>query len=118
MKHTYNDASLKIKRKGLRTNIPKPEQVLWYYIRNKQLKGYKFRRQYSVNNFILDFYCPQLRLALEIDGDSHYNAYSAQYDEERTKKLEDLNISVLRFPNAEIMQNIEGVLEAISKYLP
>jgi len=99
--------------------MPKPEAVLWYHIRNRQLKGYKFRRQFSVQNYIMDFYCPELRLAIEIDGDSHFvSADKIQYDKNRGKFIERKGIKIIRFTNVDVAQNIEGVLTLICTYLP
>ncbi|HLB95733.1 MAG TPA: DUF559 domain-containing protein [Patescibacteria group bacterium] len=68
----FNNKSHKILRQTLRHNIPAPEKVLWQKLRAKQIFGYKFRRQYGINQYVVDFYCPQTRLAIEIDGDTHY----------------------------------------------
>src|SRR3989338_8922302 len=114
----YNNQGLKFRRQTLRNNAPEPEQILWYYLRGKNLKSYKFRRQYSVGAYVLDFYCPKLRLALEIDGDSHFTAKGKIYDQIRTQALTTENIKVLRFTNTEIRDNIEGVIEEILKLLP
>ncbi len=114
----YNDQILKIRRKSLRNNMPKPEQILWYFLRGKRLNGYKFRRQFSIGYYILDFYCPKLRLALEIDGDSHYSSDSIIYDQQRSDFLNSKNIHVLRFRNNQIFENIESVILEILKYLP
>ena len=99
--------------------MPEPEQILWYYLRGKNIKGYKFRRQHSVGNFILDFYCPELRLGVEIDGDSHFiNNTTKNYDQNREEFLKSQNIKVIRFTNTEIRENIEAVVDEISKHLP
>lgn len=96
--------------------MPTPEVILWNKIRNKQL-GFKFRRQYSVEKFILDFYCPEKKLAIEIDGDNHFRSKTQEKDIWRQKIIEQYKISFLRFTNKEIMENIEGVLEIISERL-
>lgn len=114
----YNDKKLKSYRKNLRNNMPKPEQVIWYYLRNRQISGYKFRRQYSIGKYILDFYCTELKLAIEIDGDSHFNQIASSNDKIRTQYLMDNGIQVLRFDNMEINTNIFGALSKIVKYLP
>ena len=81
MKEQINNVVyLKNTRKQLRNNPTKAEQVLWKYLKNKQIKGYKFRRQHSVGNYILDFYCPALKLCIEIDGDSHFTDEGKNYD--------------------------------------
>ena len=119
MPYLYNNQKLKTIRKALRNNMPKPEQTLWYWLRGKNLKGYKFRRQYGVGNFILDFYCPELRLAIELDGDSHFiDAKTKIRDQNRDKFLTSQNIKVIRFTNTEIVESINGVIDKILKYLP
>lgn len=82
------------------------------------LRGYKFRRQYGFLNYILDFYCVSAKLAIEIDGDSHYNSVAQEYDNVRTEVLEKAGISVLRFTNLDINTNTEGVLTVIASHLP
>jgi len=84
------------------------ESKLWYQLlRMRNLSTYKFTRQKPVTNFIVDFYCAELRLAIEIDGDSH--AESAVYDAKRTKTLNSLGITVVRYSNDEILNNLQGV---------
>lgn len=109
--HTYNDKSLKQKRRHLRNNMTEQEIILWSYLRKRQLLGLKFIRQYSVDGFILDFYCPRVRLAIEVDGSHH--AKQKEYDNERTKYLKSINIEVLRFWNSEISSDISKVLDRI-----
>ena len=119
MLHLYNNPKLKLRRKNLRNNMPQPEQALWYYLKGKNLKGYKFRRQYSTGSYILDFYCPELRLAIEIDGDSHFVDGSAvAYDQKREKFLAEQNISVIHFTNSDVTRNIDAVVNKISNCLP
>jgi very-short-patch-repair endonuclease len=115
----YNDRSLKNIRQSLRNNMPAPESILWNKIKGKQLNGYKFRRQYGVGNYIIDFYCSKQRLGIEIDGDSHYLSDLCRIsDETRDLFLMQKNISMLRFTNKEIMENINGVIERILSILP
>ena len=73
MTKLYNRTCEKNKRKILRSNMPKAELILWSRLKNKRLNEYKFRRQYSVAQFVIDFYCPKLKLAIEVDGDSHFS---------------------------------------------
>ena len=72
MVRVYNRTSEKARRQLLRRETPSAEEILWSKLRRRQMLGYKFRRQYSVENFVVDFYCPRARLAIEIDGDSHF----------------------------------------------
>ena len=108
----FNRQSERDKRKTLRSNATNAEQVLWQRVKAKQL-GAKFRRQYSVDAYVLDFYAPRSKLAIEVDGDSHFTTAATQYDEERTIYVKQFGIEVLRFTNLEIFENIEGVLDAI-----
>jgi len=89
-----------------------PEIFLWCKIKNKQL-GYKFRRQHGIGPYIVDFYCPQLRLAIELDGSQHLESKHQIYDKKRTRYLSSLNIKVIRFLNNEILNNLDGVWMAI-----
>ena len=119
MPYLYNNQNLKLRRKTLRANMPQPEQVLWYYLKGKNLKDYKFRRQYSVDSYILDFYCPKLRLAIEIDGDSHFiDDNAVGYDQKREEFLAKQNVNVIRFTNSDVTENINAVMNKISEYLP
>ncbi len=119
MNYLYNNQYLKIRRKSLRNQMSEPEQKLWYHLRAKNLKKYKFRRQFSVGNFILDFFCPQLKLAIEIDGDSHFiNSRTIEHDKIRGEYLKQFGIQILRFNNDEVNTNLNSVLEKILKYLP
>jgi very-short-patch-repair endonuclease len=101
------------KRKSLRSNASDAEKKLWQYLKAKQL-GAKFRRQYSVDAYVLDFYSPLSKLAIEIDGDSHFTTEAMSYDAERTAYLNAFGIEVMRFTNLEIVENIEAVLEKIA----
>lgn len=112
----YNTINKKGLRRMLRQDSTKPEQVLWSYVRANQL-GIKFRRQYSVWRYILDFYAPNKKLCIEIDGRNHFSEEWSEYDEIRTEYLESLWTQVLRFTNEEVMNNIDGVLEIIQSNL-
>ena len=114
---TFNRISEKGKRKSLRNNMPKAETVLWLKMKNKQMKGFKFRRQYSVNKYIVDFYCPELKLAIEVDGDSHYFDSNIESDKKRQEYIESKGINVLRFTNNDVYQNLTEVLSTIEKYI-
>ncbi len=108
----FNRRSEREKRKGLRSNASDAEQRLWRQLRAKQL-GTKFHRQYSVDAYVLDFYAPRWKLAIEVDADSHFTVEAKQYDEERTAYMKQFGIEVVRFTNLEILENIGGVLETI-----
>ena len=117
MTNLYNRNYLKDRRKNLRNNATSAEQKLWDELKHKKT-GYKFRRQYSVNNYILDFYCVELKLCIELDGDSHNGVEAVDYDLARDKYLESVGIETLRFFNEEVFDDINKVLERIRKHLP
>ncbi len=81
------------------------------------MDGFKFRRQYSVNQYVIDFYCPELKLAIEIDGDSHFSIAAQRYDSERQKFIESFGIQFLRFVNNDIYENVDGVLLMIHEWI-
>ncbi len=89
------------------------EKVLWVFLRRKQISGYKFRRQFSVLGFVLDFYCPQLKLAIEVDGSSHDGEDRKIYDKQRQNLIELLGIRFLRFTNDDVFSHTGKVLEEI-----
>ena len=108
----------KRRRQALRNDPPEPERRLWQYLRGKQTQGHKFRRQHGVGPYILDFYCPQLQLAIELDGDSHYQGAGMVHDAVRDRYLRSQNITVLRYTNRNVMENLEGVYADILRHLP
>ena len=97
----------------LRRNQTPTEKALWELLRNRQLAGMKFRRQHSVGPFVLDFYCAQFRLAVELDGQSHVDRQ--EYDLRRTAWLNAVGISVVRFQNEDVVMNVDKVLEEIEQ---
>ncbi len=113
----YTRPQLNTFRKTLRNNMPQPERKLWFYIRRKQL-GVKFRRQHSIGKYIVDFFCCELKLAIELDGNSHFSEQAQAYDHQRTRDLNKLGIKVLRFTNNEVNQNLEEVLVKIKNSIP
>jgi len=112
----YQNPILKNRRKELRNNATEAEKTLWIRLRKNQL-GYKFTRQYSAGPYILDFYCPRYRLAIELDGGVHSNLDSKIYDKEREEYLKAHNIRTVRFWNSEVNSNIGKVLKIITKSL-
>ncbi len=114
---TFNDPSKKELRKNLRNNMPDAEIVLWSKLKGKQLNGKKFRRQYGIGTFIVDFYCSELKLAIEVDGDSHFIGDKPKLDKERQSFIESEGVRVLRFTNNEIYKNLDGVLRTIEKFI-
>src|SRR5262249_9516226 len=101
------------RRRQLRNPSPAPEQLLWFALRNRQIEGKKFRRQHTVGRYVLDFYCAEAKLAIEIDGETHSSPTQGRYDDERTNFLSVQGIRVLRFSNQLIMRERASVLEAI-----
>ncbi len=97
--------------RGLRQHMTDAEQKLWYRLRNRQLCGYKFRRQHEIDHYIVDFACNEALLVVELDGGQH--AEQQEYDERRTQHLQTRGYHVLRFWNNEALTNIESVLEVI-----
>ncbi|MBF0492893.1 MAG: endonuclease domain-containing protein [Deltaproteobacteria bacterium] len=109
----YNHSLLKEKRRTLRKDQTKAETILWHHLRHRQLNGIRFKRQYSVEFFIIDFYAPSLRLGIELDGGHHDNPEIRAQDQFRTTVLNNIDIQILRFWNSEIYENLKGVLEEI-----
>jgi very-short-patch-repair endonuclease len=100
----------------LRLRTTEAEQKLWFLLRNRQLKGKKFRRQHAIANYVVDFYCNECKLAIELDGNFHVDE-AKNYDKSRTALLAELGITVLRFWNEEVMSDPGGVLIRIGESL-
>jgi very-short-patch-repair endonuclease len=103
--------------KILRHNQTEIEGYLWQYLRDRRLGGYKFRRQHPIKDFILDFYCPGKKLAVELDGGQHDTTHQIEYDQNRTSSLEKEGIKVLRYWDNEVLQNTNGILDDILEEL-
>ncbi|MCS5422667.1 MULTISPECIES: endonuclease domain-containing protein [Psychrilyobacter] len=108
----FNKSSTKDKRNNLKQNMTLEEELLWKNIRKDQL-GVRFRRQYGIGEYIVDFYCPKLRIVIEIDGGQHYIEKGLEYDHVREEYMKELGIKTLRFSNAEVRDDVEGVVEEI-----
>ena len=108
--HTSREYQLK-----LRKNQTPAEKVLWEVVRNKQLGGFKFRRQHIIDVFIVDFVCIKAKLVIEVDGKIH--DLQKEYDEERTRYLNDYGFKVIRFKNEEVLNKIDWVKKEIVKAL-
>lgn len=113
----FDKESTKEKRRNLKKEQTTPEALIWSKLRNRQFLNLKFRRQYGIGEYIADFYCAELKLVIEIDGESHFTEDGIKYDKIRTAFMESLGIKVIRFTNKEVMENIEGVLESIKSRL-
>ena len=112
-----NRSELKNRRRTLRKNFTDAERKLWSRLRGRQLSGFKFFRQYSVGPYILDFFCPAIKLAIELDGGQHAQGAQAFYDERRTEYLNKCDIKVIRFWDSDVFRNTDGVLLEISRNL-
>jgi very-short-patch-repair endonuclease len=104
MTRHYNKKSQQEKRRYLRKNMTYCEKIVWLHLRKKQL-GYRFLRQYSVDHFVIDFYCPELKLAIELDGDVHDEPDQIEYDKTRQKYLKAFGIKFIRIKNDEFLGN-------------
>jgi very-short-patch-repair endonuclease len=111
-----NRLELKQNRKDLRNNLTPAEAKLWTLLKSKQLGGRKFRRQHSVGNYILDFYCTAEKLAIELDGAHHFTEDGMKYDEVRTAYLNSVGIRVVRFENRLVFDDPEFVLREVERY--
>ena len=121
MPESYNDnlhkeAIGKLYQYGreLRQEATDAEKLLWAELRNRKLNGLKFRRQHPLDKFIVDFYCNEKNLVVELDGGVHDEKINKDYDDARTVMLAGFNIIVLRFKNEEVINDMQGVLKKIS----
>ncbi|MBL4560799.1 MAG: endonuclease domain-containing protein [Labilibaculum sp.] len=114
----FYDASPEIHRraKELRKNMTESEILLWAEIRNRKINGLKFRRQHPIDIFIADFYCHEIKLVIELDGNIHDSEENKEYDEGRTAELRYLGVKVMRFTNEEVMTSIHNVLTKIKAF--
>jgi len=113
----YNKKTELEKRKLLRKGQTYTEKIFWMHLRNRQILGYKFRRQYSVDHFVIDFYCPELKLAVELDGDVHDIPEQKEYDIERQKYLEEFGIKFIRIKNEEFLGNPNKAFKKVEKQI-
>lgn len=101
--------------KTLRKEMTPAEEKLWSLLRDGQINGKKFRRQQIIDGYVVDFYCAQLNLAIEIDGEIH--AFKKEYDEERQKHLESQGIKFLRYGNEQVLLQTEAVLKDLAEHM-
>ena len=106
---------LKERSRELRKNLTEADQKLWHKLRNKQINAHKFRRQFILGNYIVDFICLDKRLIIELDGGQHMD--NVDYDSKRDEWLKKQNFIVLRFWNNQVLNEIDSVLEVIVKNL-
>ncbi len=101
--------------KELRKLMTCSEKILWSELSNKRLSGYKFRRQHPIHKYIVDFYCHELKLVIEVDGAVHEGLDAQEYDEGRTFEIQEFGIQVLRYQNEEVDRDVEGVILRIKE---
>ncbi len=112
-----NDQSQKNRRRSLRRRMTAAERTLWRKLRSRRLENHKFQRQTSIDQYIVDFYCAEKKLILEIDGDVHGFNRQRWLDQKRQRYLESLGFTILRFTNEEVKDSIERVLTSIIERL-
>ena len=117
MKFLRNDPALKGRRRELRRNQTEAEKTFWAHVRNRQFHGMKFFRQYSFGPYILDFYCPALKLAVELDGGQHNLPGSREYDSARSEYLNAHGVEVLRFWNHDVLNHAQSVFARMEERL-
>ena len=115
MAKLHNLQFLKPIRKQLRNNSTSAEATLWTILKNKQVGGYKFRRQHSVGSYVLDFYCPALQLAIELDGEPHADLLNIAQDAERDEWLNQQGITVFRYENRWVIEYPDVIKKYILK---
>jgi very-short-patch-repair endonuclease len=112
-----NRKGIKDFRKKLRNNATSAEAALWNLLKNKKLNGLKFRRQHSLGNYIVDFYCSSIKLIIELDGNPHGSYSQIEKDKTRDEFLINMGYKILRFENRFVFQDPDFVLEEILKTL-
>ncbi|MBZ0155038.1 MAG: endonuclease domain-containing protein [Alphaproteobacteria bacterium] len=118
MKRLRNDPTLKQRRRELRRNQTDAEKAFWAKVRNREFYGMRFLRQYSVGPYILDFYCPDIKLAVELDGGQHNHCTNREQDAARAEFLKKQGIEVVRFWNHEVLLDMQGVLTRLAQKIP
>jgi very-short-patch-repair endonuclease len=113
MPQVYNKKPLEERRRNLRKQQTEAERIFWNIVRDRKFNNLKFRRQFSVGQYILDFYCPEIGLAIEIDGGQHAN--DIEHDRMRTEFINRLGIKVVRFWNNDITKNSSGVYDELTR---
>jgi very-short-patch-repair endonuclease len=118
MNHKKKESNLvhmKSRRNGLRRRLTPAEAAFWSVLKKQRIGGRKFRRQHSIGNYVLDFYCPEEKLAIELDGEIHFHDAAREYDAERTSFLRKCGIRVLRFENRSVFEELDFVLFQIEQ---
>ncbi len=108
--------NLKAFARRLRKNMTDAEQALWFRLRRKQLNGRIFYRQKNIGNYIVDFYCPGVKLVVELDGGQHYSVEGSAQGRMRDKYLANLGLRVLRFSDLDVLKNMDAVLSVLYEH--
>jgi very-short-patch-repair endonuclease len=116
--YSHNLKEQKTIRRTLRTHGTPAEAMLWKMLKGKQMDGAKFRRQFSIGPYILDFYCPECRICIELDGDGHYSADGYEHDQKRNSYLyEEHGITTLRYENMDVFKSPENICKQICEVI-
>jgi len=115
MTEFFNREAEKERRRQLRQSMPATEVMLWTCLKGRRMLGCKFRRQYGVGTFMIDFYSVEIKLGIELDGESHFHDQAQEYDQKRQKFIESFGIKIIRFLNDDIYEGLDGVLQAIGR---
>ncbi|MBI4667026.1 MAG: endonuclease domain-containing protein [Nitrospinae bacterium] len=113
----YNKREQKDYRVSLRKDSPKAERILWSRLKGKQVSGFKFRRQFGIDKYIVDFYCAELKLVIEVDGDTHFMGDGKEKDKARQHKIESYGMTFFRVTNNDVYKNLDGVLMTLWKVI-
>ena len=111
-----NPSEQKDLRQSLRNHTTAAEAILWRRLKGGQVNGLKFRRQHGMGPYIMDFYCPEYRLCIELDGEVHHTDGAYWHDQERSRFLHENGITVLRFENDVVRWNIEAIVNEILRF--
>ncbi|MDQ3021193.1 MAG: endonuclease domain-containing protein [Bacteroidota bacterium] len=117
MTRIFNRIDQKRKRRELRNNMTNAEKLMWERLRRRQIRNKRFLRQFSVGKYVMDFYCPEIRLAIEVDGVTHSSKDEIEYDRNRQAQIENFKIIFLRVKNEEVFGNIDKVVLMIEKFI-
>jgi very-short-patch-repair endonuclease len=113
MTQSFNQRDHKPKRQRLRSTMPPAEAILWSQLNGRKLLGCKFRRQYGIDSYTVDFYSAEIKLAIELDGETHSLLGRKEYDQRRDAVIQSYGIRILRILNNDVYENLDGVWDAI-----
>ena len=117
MTQYFNRKEEKVKRRMLRNNMTEAERILWVRLKRRQVMNKRFLRQFSFGKYVVDFYCPEIKLAIEIDGNTHHTKDELEYDRKRQNEIEELDIKFLRFTNEEVFGSVDKVVADIEYFI-